>query len=96
MDILKAPTDFIPGMLVSWEWQPKGMGQQAIDRGLRSVGRVVDRSVLPRMFCSVGIQVLDDPAWVIDPVFALSKGRTFSKVENESNLTTAGAIHEKG
>lgn len=89
-------SDFVPGMLVSWEWQPKGVGQLAIEQGLRAVGRVVDRSVLPHMARSVGIQVLDNPAWVIDPVFALSKGRTFSKVENEPNLTTAGAIHEKG
>jgi hypothetical protein len=91
MDTLQTLGDFIPGMLVSWEWQPKGMGELAIQKGIRPVGRVVDRNTLWYMACSVGIQVLDDPAWVIDPVFALSKGRTFSEVENESILTIAGA-----
>ena len=73
--------DFTLGQLVRWEWLSKGMGQQAIDHGLRPIGRVVDRSMLPNMASSLGIQLLDDSAWVIDLVFALSKGRTFSKVE---------------
>jgi len=72
--------DFVPGQLVQWDWVPNGFGQSAIEKGIRPLGKIVDKSDFPNMACDVGIEVIDAPNWVISPEFALSKGREFFKV----------------
>jgi hypothetical protein len=74
---LKDVEEFTAGTLVQWNWEPSGFGQIAINNGIRPLGRVVNKNTLPHMACQLGIQVVDDPAWAIDPVTALSKGREF-------------------
>lgn len=64
------------GMVVSWEWGTSGRGATAQADGLRPMGRIIteaDHSAVPGM--GLGIQVLDDPDWVIDANRALALGR---------------------
>jgi hypothetical protein len=75
--------DFTPGMLVRWDWVPTGFGQMAINNGIRPLGRVVSKLAKPHMGCEIGIQVVDDLTWVMDPVVALGKGREFFLVEED-------------
>jgi hypothetical protein len=72
--------DFIPGQLVQWAWVPNGFGQSALEKGIRPLGKIVDKCDFPNMASEIGIEVIDAPNWVISPEFALSKGREFFKV----------------
>lgn len=83
---------FTVGMLVQWAWEPKGFGQIAINNGIRPLGRVVNKLTLTHMACELGIQVVDDPAWVIDPVTALSKGREFFMIKEITNEQESSAV----
>lgn len=79
---LQKLSDFRPGEQVRWEWQQNGpFGKLAVESGIRPVGVVVDRQMRPHMGVTVGIEVLDDPLWVIDPEFAMYKGISFHSVE---------------
>lgn len=67
------------GDLVSFEWSAGPAGDSARERGIRALGRVVTQEDLPHMKgTAVGVQLVDDPVWVIDPAFAMSKGKTFT------------------
>jgi hypothetical protein len=80
---LNAIEQFTQGLLVQWEWVANGAGQGAIDKGFRPLGRVVTRDDLPHMGTALGIQLVDDPMWVIDPAVGLSKGREFFQVTED-------------
>jgi hypothetical protein len=46
---------------------------------IRPLGKVVTRDDLPQMTATaVGVQLIDDPMWVINPAFAIAKGKTFT------------------
>ncbi len=72
--------DFKRGTVVAFEWAPGPAGDLARKRNLRALGKVVTREDLPKMSSTttVGVQLLDDPLWVIDPAFAMSKGKSFT------------------
>ena len=74
--------DFKRGILVAFEWAPGPTGDLARKRNLRALGKVVTREDLPKMSSTttVAVQLLDDPLWVIDPAFAIAKGKTFTLV----------------
>lgn len=74
---IRSMDPLVPGKLVRWEWVDVGMGADAIAKGIRPVGIVVDKTVMPHMACELGVQLLDDKFWIIDPVFFFSKGRCF-------------------
>jgi hypothetical protein len=68
--------DFERGMLVEWDWSGP-WGENAIEKGIRPVGRVVTRDDLPNMSTHEGpfnVLVLDSPHWVISPHTVLRKG----------------------
>lgn len=73
--------DFTRGVLVKFEWSAGDAGDFARENGIRPLGRVVTREDLPQMAgTAVGVQLIDDPSWVIDPAFAMAKGKTFTLV----------------
>lgn len=74
--------DFTRGTLVAFEWGPGATGDFARESGIRALGKVVTREDLPQMRAeAVGVQLIDDPTWVLDPAFAIAKGQTFTLAE---------------
>ncbi len=70
--------DFKRGSMVAFEWSPGVAGDFARENNIRALGKVVTHEDLPQMTSTaVGIQLLDDLTWVIDPAFAIAKGKTF-------------------
>lgn len=67
--------DLVPGTFVSWVWAEGAGGDAARGRDLRPIGQLVTKDTLPHLVCELGIQLLDDPSWVLDPLLMLSKGR---------------------
>lgn len=79
MSIPLALAEFERGIVVAFEWGPGGMGDFARENQIRPLGRVVTRDDLPEMASTaVGVQLIDDPTWVIDPAFAIAKGKKFT------------------
>ena len=71
--------DFKRGILVAFEWSPGDAGEYARENQIRPLGKVVTSDDLPQMASTaVGVQIVDDPTWVIDPAFAIAKGKTFT------------------
>lgn len=72
--------DFKRGDLIAFDWSTGVASDLARKGNIRPLGRVVTQEDLPHMTgTALGIQLIDDPTWVIDPAFAISKGKTFSK-----------------
>ena len=70
--------DFKRGIHVSFEWGSGTTGDFARENHIRALGRVVTCEDFPQMTSTaVGVQLLDDPLWMIDPAYAISKGKTF-------------------
>lgn len=69
--------DLSVGMLVRWEWTDRSAGMSAVSKGIRPVGKVVDRESFPNMSCEIGVSCLDDRFWVIDPREMFKRGRRF-------------------
>lgn len=69
-------TELVRGTKVAWEWSGP-VAELARAKGVRPVGRVITHEDLPTMTAriEVGIQTDDDPAWVLNPVEMLAKGR---------------------
>jgi hypothetical protein len=71
-------TDLKRGLLLSWDWVAEGAGKDAINKGIRPLGKIVTREDLPHMSVHHGefnLQTLDDPHWVLSPALMLEKGR---------------------
>lgn len=77
--------NFTRGTLVVFEWSPGGTGDFARENRIRPLGKVVTRDDLPQMATAVGVQLIDDPMWVIDPAVAIAKGKKFTMADATAN-----------
>jgi len=78
--------EFERGMLVEWDWSGP-WGENAKEKGIRPVGRVVTQDDLPGMSTHEGpfnVQVLDAPWWAISPQTVLGKGGEMRKYSGPS------------
>ena len=81
--------DFKRGAMVAFEWSLGDAGDFARENSIRALGMVVTREDLPQMTSTAaGIQLLDDPTWVIDPAFAIAKGKTFVSANEPKEINT--------
>lgn len=79
--IMRTPlslTELRRGLIVSFEWPSTQTGDFAKSRHLRPIGKVVTKDDLPHIGgVALGLQLLDDPTWVIDPARAIESGRLY-------------------
>lgn len=85
--------DMTRGRVVSFEWPNHPTGDLAKEKGLRPLAKVVTKEDLPNMGDGpIGLQLLDDPMWVMNPELAMSKGRKFfAAPENVLKASKKGA-----
>jgi hypothetical protein len=89
--------DFKRGSMVAFEWSHGATREFARENNIRALGKVVTQEDLPQMkSTAVAIQLLDDPTWVIDPAFAIAKGKTFFLANSPSASASAipGVTHK--
>lgn len=70
-------SDLKPDLLITFDWSDDLTSELAKQRKLRPLAKVITKDHLPTMDSGVGIQLIDDPSWVMNAELAIEKGKKF-------------------